>query len=95
MSNVTFAVGDLCTCEYDGRGGGLLYRVEETYLEGQIRIRPVIGVLVSTKNRKVRTLHGDWCQKITRVELASLTEELNDFVANETIADLSTPEEAA
>lgn len=92
MSNVTFDVGDLCTCEYDDRGGGLLYRVEETYLEGQIKIKPVLGVLVSTKNRKTRTLHGDWCQKITRVELAALTEELNDFVANETIADLSTPE---
>ena len=92
MSNVSFACGDLCTCQYDDRGGGLLYRVEESYLDGVIMIKPVLGVLVNTKNRKTRTIHGDHCQKLTRVELAALTEELNDFVANETIADLSTPE---
>lgn len=91
MSDVTFEVGDLCTCQYDDRGGGLLYKVEETYVDGTVKIKPIHGVLVDTKNRKTRVLHGGWCQKITRVELANLVEQLNEFIAIETIIDSTIP----
>lgn len=91
MSNTTFNVGDLCTCQYDDRGGGLLYRVIEAYSNGQVKIKPVLGVLVSTRFRKTRTLHGNWCEKITRVELAQIVKELDNFIGIDATFDVTVP----
>lgn len=64
-----------------------MYRVIEAYSNGCVKIKPVLGVLVSTRFRKTRTLHGNWCKKITRVELAQLVKELDHFIGIDAMTD--------
>ncbi len=83
----TWRVGDICTCEYNGLAGGLLYVVIEVIEsdEGpnhQVTIEPTWGFFQSTEHRKKRTLSSYWCTPRSLVDLGHEYVALGNFISN-------------
>lgn len=75
MTEHVWEVGQLCTCEYQGCGSGIVYRVIGIDSEGRqasntlLTIQPVLGVIASVDGKRKRTIGAGWCQPLTAHDL--------------------------
>jgi hypothetical protein len=84
----TWKVGDLCKCEYNGTGAGIVYRVVEvTKLAGcsalQLKIEPVLGVIAEAKGKKTRGLAAGWCMPLSLEDLKNTYASFGHFILTE------------
>ena len=85
-----WVVGDVCTCEYEGIAGGLLYVVTEVFhdsvasihLATSLKIKPIWGFFQDTKNRKTRTIGAVWCTPRSLIELGTEYVQLGHFISS-------------
>lgn len=76
-------VGDLCRCEYNGAGAGIIYRVLEVSGSkhgSQLRIKPVIGIVADHKGKQTRGLNAGWCVPILPKDLYGYLDCLTEFI---------------
>jgi hypothetical protein len=78
--------GDVCTCEYQGIAGGVLYVVidvldrEEVGAE-MLKIKPIYGLFQDIKGRKTRNIGAGWCTPRDLVALGCEYAKLGHFIA--------------
>ncbi len=84
-----WSVGDLCTCVYDDRGYGILFRVTNVVVDSRwsqpmLDIVPVLGVLQNvSKRRPKKRISAGYCGKQSLVDLANEYAQLGLFIAQE------------
>lgn len=80
-------VGDLCRCEYNGAGAGIIYRVVEVTARDpknpQLRIKPVLGIVVEHKGKQTRGISAGWCQPVLPKDLFGYLDCLTEFIRME------------
>lgn len=84
-----WTVGDICTCVYDERGYGILYRVTKVEVyphsnQPYLSLIPIYGLLQDVSKRRARPrISAGYCAKMTLVDLASEYMKLGNFIAGE------------
>jgi len=95
-SDYPWRVGEICTCNYQGIAGGLLYIVTEVtppreeklangtkyQADAQLKIKPVYGLFQDIEGRKTRKIGAGWCRPQSLIELSTEYAKLGHFIAD-------------
>ena len=91
--NHVWQKGDVCTCEYKGIAGGLLYVVVDVVTRGvhtgtgpgsftcELKIKPIYGLFQEVKGRQTRTIGSGWCKHYDLVQLGCEYAKFGHFIA--------------
>lgn len=82
-----WSVGELCSCTYDGRGHGIVYRVVRVErINGltTLNIKPVLGLIQNIDHRKTRyRIRSTFCKPISLIKLGSEYMKMGLFLVEE------------
>lgn len=85
MSSAGFKPGDLVTCNYEGVGDGVVYRVVEVTGQYTIKVKPIFSCFpgMDVKKRKTRDIGAGWCTKLSLDDLRNTKHELEALIGGE------------